>query len=344
MGLVERLGWTAVLEHLEQKRVPSGRFQLFFFGGGLSLALWGVLVLTGAMLMVYYIPGEQAHASVRNLVIDVDYGWLVRALHVWSARFLVLAVLVHMAMKLAIRAYRSPREITWWSGVAFLAICFAMALSGHVLVMDQRGFFAARIGLDMLASVPVLGALLVDLIRAGPDVGPAMAHRLYVAHVALLPLLALMVGLLHLIQVQLHERAPLRPSLDAARRIHFAPDFLQVELLIWFGVALLVVAGAVWLPPALGPAADPLEPVSEGLHPAWEFWAPYQLMELVGKVVSGAWGMALSLALMGAAVVGFLALPFSTGRWSAPVHWWCVAAFAGYVVLTLWGVLQTAFG
>ena len=53
-------------------------------------------VVTGVLLLVYYRPGPDAYDSVRRITYDIEFGWLIRSAHSWSANLMVLAVFVHM--------------------------------------------------------------------------------------------------------------------------------------------------------------------------------------------------------------------------------------------------------
>ena len=130
-GLYDRLyGWVnerfkidALVDYMGDKRVPVHGHSAFYYFGGISLFLFIVQVITGILLLMYYRPGaESAYESVRFIVSNVQFGWLIRSIHSWSANLMVLAVFVHMFTVFFTYAYRKPRELTWLTGIGLLGL------------------------------------------------------------------------------------------------------------------------------------------------------------------------------------------------------------------------------
>ena len=86
--------------HLHPPSIPAkqARFRYTLAAGGLAVFLLLVLFVTGILEVFYYIPtpGEAA-TSIQTLTFLVPFGGLVRNLHYWSAQFLVLVSVVHLA-------------------------------------------------------------------------------------------------------------------------------------------------------------------------------------------------------------------------------------------------------
>ena len=84
----------------------------------MTLFLFIIQVATGILLLLYYRPSaEEAFESVQFLMAEVQFGWLIRSIHSWAANLMILALFVHLFSVLLLKAYRPPREITWFSGV-----------------------------------------------------------------------------------------------------------------------------------------------------------------------------------------------------------------------------------
>ena len=92
----ERLGLTDVVALATHKQVPQHKHSFWYYWGGISLLCFIVQLLTGVLLLVYYRPGKEAYESVRQITYDVDFGWLIRSAHSWSANLMVFAIFVHM--------------------------------------------------------------------------------------------------------------------------------------------------------------------------------------------------------------------------------------------------------
>src|SRR5271167_1984690 len=117
----ERFGWEALTAPLREKTVPSHRYSYWYFLGGMTLFLFVIQVITGALLLLYYRPGsDEAFESVQFIMTQVQFGWLVRSVHSWSANLLVFIAFAHLFSVLFLRSYRKPRELTWVSGVVLL--------------------------------------------------------------------------------------------------------------------------------------------------------------------------------------------------------------------------------
>ncbi len=77
-----------VKDQLTEYRVPP-RLNKWYSLGGLSFFLMVIQLLTGVLLLVYYIPStEEAFASVQRIMLDIPYGWLMRTSHAAGAHFM----------------------------------------------------------------------------------------------------------------------------------------------------------------------------------------------------------------------------------------------------------------
>src|SRR5262245_49402672 len=119
--LDERLGTDALGKLARKKEVPVHRHTVWYYFGGMTLFLFTVQVVTGILLLLYYRPSaENAFESVQFIMTDVQFGWLVRSIHSWSANLLIATMFIHMFSVFFMKAYRSPREITWVTGSLLL--------------------------------------------------------------------------------------------------------------------------------------------------------------------------------------------------------------------------------
>ena len=110
----ERLGLEELQKLAAKKRVPLHRSTLFYFLGGMALFLFAIQIITGILLSLYYKPSpDQAFESVRAIMTEIDYGWLIRSIHSWSANLLIGVLFLHLFTTYVMRAYLRPREMTW---------------------------------------------------------------------------------------------------------------------------------------------------------------------------------------------------------------------------------------
>jgi cytochrome b6 len=88
--LEERLGLASIHAFLAHKTVPLHAGTMWYYFGGITLFLFVIQVLTGTLLLLYYRPSpNQAYESVQFIVTRVQFGWLIRSIHSWSANRVV---------------------------------------------------------------------------------------------------------------------------------------------------------------------------------------------------------------------------------------------------------------
>src|SRR5512147_2943669 len=138
----ERLPLKSISDVARKKEIPLHRQTIWYYFGGMTLFLFTVQIITGILLLLYYRPSaEEAFESVQFLMTEVEFGWLVRSIHAWSANLMVFAAFVHLFSVLLLRAYRKPREITWVSGVGLLALTLGFGFTGYLLPWNELAFF-----------------------------------------------------------------------------------------------------------------------------------------------------------------------------------------------------------
>src|SRR5262252_8308558 len=93
----ERVDLSGLRAFIAHKRVPIHAQEVWYYLGGMTLFLFGVQVVTGILLLLYYRPSAtEAYESVQFIVTKVEFGWLIRNLHSWSANLLIAAAFAHL--------------------------------------------------------------------------------------------------------------------------------------------------------------------------------------------------------------------------------------------------------
>lgn len=310
--LEERLGWRAVQQILDHKEVPVHRHSIWYYFGGMTLFLFMVQVCTGILLLLYYRPsGESAFESVQFIMTEVQFGWLIRSIHSWSANLMIGAAFVHMFSALFLRSFRRPRELTWISGslLLFLSLCFGF--SGYLLPWNKLAFFATKVGTDIAGIVPLAGPFLVRFLRGGDEVTGATLTRFFGFHVAILPMAATIFLGLHLYLVQKHGMST-PPSVDpaASPRMKFFPDFLLRDLVGWLAAVTLLAILAAIFPWELGEKADAFSPAPAGIKPEWYFVYMFQTLKYLPPRILGIDGEFLGIMFFGLLGLLLIVTPF----------------------------------
>jgi ubiquinol-cytochrome c reductase cytochrome b subunit len=213
-------------------------------------------------------------------------------------------------------AYRAPREVNFWFGLALLGLVLAMSLTGYLLPWDQKGYWATKVATNLVAVVPLIGPGLQKIIIGGPEYGHHTLTRFFALHAGVLPatVTALVVG--HVLLFRRHGLTAKEPKrkADAA----FWPDQVLKD-----AVACLAVLATVLflilrhrlsgmegpLGAELGAPADPSEQYSAA-RPDWYFLFLFQFLKYFpGK--TEVWGAIIIPGL----VFGLVALMPFIGRW-----------------------------
>jgi quinol-cytochrome oxidoreductase complex cytochrome b subunit len=289
----ERLQARALFAALLHVRIPAK--SRTYYLGGITLFLFGIQVVTGTLLTLYYkATPESAHDSVKYITSVVDFGWLIRSIHHWAANLMIICLVLHLARIFVQGAYKYPRELTWIVGVGLLAATIGFGFTGYLLPWDQRAFWATVVGTEIAGGVPVIGDALLHLLRGGPDVTDATLVRFFGMHVLVLPLTLGMFLVVHLTIVhQLGLANPKRPDPrpgrvstavnGAVEKLKpFFPHYILDEVIAWAAMLAVLVILASVLPAGLEEKANPIETPAH-VKPEWYFLSVYQLLKIVPR-------------------------------------------------------------
>jgi cytochrome b6 len=198
----ERLEIQAIADDITSKYVPP-HVNIFYCLGGITLTCFIVQVSTGFAMTFYYRPTvTEAFASVQYIMTEVNFGWLIRSVHRWSASMMVLNMILHVCRVYLTGGFKTPRELTWVTGVALASVTVSFGVTGYSLPWDQVGYWACKIVTGVPDAVPVIGGLLVEVLRGGVSVGQSTLTRFYSAHTFVLPVVAVVLMLTHFIMIR----------------------------------------------------------------------------------------------------------------------------------------------
>ena len=310
--LDERLSISTLSTMAQKKEVPLHRHSIWYYFGGMTLFLFVVQVVTGILLLLYYRPSaENAFESVQFIVTEVQFGWLIRSIHSWSANLMIATLFVHLFSVFFLRAYRRPREMTWVSGVVLLFIVICFGFSGYLLPWNKLAFFATKVGTEIAGVVPVVGHTALRFLRGGDDVTGATLTRFFGFHVAVLPATATVFLVVHVLLVQLHGMS-VPPSIDKqnVRKMKFVPNFLLRDLIGWILAIGVLAALAALFPWELGEKADPFSPAPAGIKPEWYFLFMFQTLKYLPPKVLGMDGEVLGIMAFNIVALLLFIVPF----------------------------------
>ena len=344
----ERLDLSAVRRFIAEKGVPVHTQKVWYYLGGMTLFLFGVQIVTGILLLLYYRPSAaEAYESVQFIVTQVPFGWLIRNVHSWSANLLVGLAFAHFFSVFFLKSYRKPRELTWISGILLLFLMLGFGFSGYLLPWNEVSFFATKVGTGIAGAVPGIGGFTLRLLRGGDDVTGATLSRFYGLHVAVLPAISTALIAVHLLFVQ---RQGMSVPLTVERRVKagerlaqmpFFPNYVLRDVLAWYVVVAALAALAAFYPWELGTKADPFAVVPPGIRPEWYFLATFHTLKLLPSHILGFEGERIGVVGFGIVALFLVLVPFLDRRASrgerSPVF--TVLAVLGLVYLVSFTII-----
>jgi len=343
--LQERFDIAGVKRFASKKQVPVFYGTVWYYLGGVSLFLFIIQVLTGILLALYYQPGaDTAYESVKFIVSKVEFGWLMREVHSWSANLFVLTIFLHMFTVYFSRAYQKPRELTWVTGMVLLGLAMFFGFSGYLLPWNELAFFATKVGTDIAGAVPFIGDFLLKVLRAGDEVSGATLTRFYSIHTAILPLIFIFFLALHLIMIQVQGMsvpdAIAKLPEGQRKTMPFFPNFVLRDFILWLIVLNIIALLAVFFPWDLGLKADQLAPAPAGIRPEWYFMFMFQTLKVLPAHIWFMEGEVFGILMFGLGAIFWLFVPFLQ-RGKNPKLWTRIGivVLIYMVVLTVWGYL-----
>lgn len=276
------------LTALEEKTVPHHKHSFWYYLGGLTLLFFIVQIVSGVLLLFYYEPSVQgAHKSVERIMTSVPFGWLVRSIHSWGANVVVAVMVAHMFSTFFLKSYRMPRHLMWLSGVVLLMLMLGFGFTGYLLPWDETAYFATKVGAEVPNEVPLIGEFISSIMKGSADVSGATLTRLFALHVALLPILSILLVVVHITMVALFGvSTPIGATVKGNEK--YFPSYFTKEIMVWLLGFGILIAIAMIYPWELGKAYDILNPSEppEGVHPEWYFMFLFQTVRVVPEWVA----------------------------------------------------------
>ncbi len=288
-----RTGWGRLKHTLLLEPLPGGSRWAAAFG---SLLLFTFLLqaITGILLAMSYAPAvKTAWPSVTFIQEQLPLGWYIRALHHWGASLMIILALFHLIQVFVWGAYKRPRELTWMVGVLLLMCLIGLAFTGYLLPWDEKAYWATRVGLGIVGTVPWVGDSLRAILQGGPDLGNLTLTRFFALHGFILPISLSLLAVVHVYLFRLQGVTPpwwRSPEQLEAQAEPFWPGQVLKDALL---ALLLLVGLGVWClyyPAPLGAEADPARPFEA--RPKWYFMFLFRLLryfegtyEIVGTFV-----------------------------------------------------------
>ena len=197
-----RTGYKHLVHEALEEPIPGGARWRYVFGSALT-ATFMIQLVTGLLLMTSYSPSSStAWGSVWYISYKMSGGWFIRGIHHFGSQAMVIVLVLHLIQVIVAGAYRAPREVNWWFGLALMAVTLGFSLTGYLLPWDQKGFWATNVATKIASGAPVIGPAIEKVIVGGDDYGNQTLTRFYGLHVGVLPALLVLVLVGHVARDQ----------------------------------------------------------------------------------------------------------------------------------------------
>ncbi len=350
-GVGQRIAvwWTKSAKNLDlfdENAAEKVKTDPWYMLGGAALLFWYITIVTGTILMFFYVPdasapGYQAWRSVRDMM-DGAQGWLVyiiRQLHKYGADALIVMLTLRIYRMYFRGEFKNYNQLTFILTVIALILSMFSGLTGYLLIWNQRALWATKVFatfptfVDNFQDIPTIkyllppvaylleitlgklqiGHLIANFMLAGQAIGPATLTRFYSAHF-MLSILAIIAVEAYFVRKGKGENG----GAGRVRRINL-PWYAVVTfcaLLLVISIAVTVETGS----PA-NPSVTPNPILSD-----WYFLGLYQMMKLWKPATATLQTVLLPLAAFACV---FLDASPERSPWKRP--FWTVVGIFGLV-------------
>ena len=261
--------------------------------GSLAGIMLVIMIVSGIFLAMAYTPNkDMAFESVERIMRDVNWGWLMRYIHMNGASMFFIVTYIHIFRGFYYGSYKEPRELLWMLGVVILLLMMATAFMGYVLPWGQMSYWGATVITNLFSAIPVVGDSIVTLLWGGFSVDNPTLNRFFSLHY-LLPFVLVGVVFLHVAALHVvgsnnplgidvkspQDTLPFHPYYTVKDSVGICVFFIIFGALVFFAPNLLGDANN-FIP------ANPLQTPPD-IVPEWYFLPYYAILRSVPNKLGG---------------------------------------------------------
>jgi ubiquinol-cytochrome c reductase cytochrome b/c1 subunit len=277
----------------------------FWTFGGILMVMLVVQIVSGIVLAMHYTPHvDHAFESVELIMRDVNYGWLIRYLHMNGASMFFVAVYLHIFRGMYYGSYKAPREVLWILGVVILLLMMATAFMGYVLPWGQMSLWGAVVITNLFSAIPAVGETVVTWLWGGFAVDNPTLNRFFSLHY-LLPFMIFGVVILHVWALHVvGQNNPTGVEVKSVTKdtVPFTPYATVKDAFAMCCFFVVFAYFVFWLPNYLGHAdnyiaADALKTPAH-IVPEWYFLPFYAILRSIPDKLFGVLGMGGAIVIL----------------------------------------------
>lgn len=248
--------------HLHFPQIRREVFSFFstFFGGFLLVTSFILVILSGLILMYFYVPdSHMAWDSVRLIEEQMRYGSMIRSVHTLSAQLMVFSLIIHLVSLIYRGACTYTKRFNWFIGMGLLILTVFASYTGYLLPFNQLGYWAITVGANMVGSAPLLGDFFKSLFLGGNTITSLTLLRFYVHHCMTLTIFLIILLGIHLYRIRKDKGLTLPNHPNTSKSlVKSQPWLIAFEVLGTVIISGLITIIAFFKPIPLGPAANEL--------------------------------------------------------------------------------------
>ncbi len=342
------------LDLFDENQADKVKTDPWFMIGGMALYFWYITIVTGAILMFFYVPDAsgpvyQSWISVHD-IFEGKQGFFValtRNLHKYGADALIIALTIRVYRMYFRGEFKNYNQLSYIVTIIALILGMFSGLTGYLLIWNQRALWATKVfatfptfvdEFDQIPTIKVyfpavaallkatlgqlqIGHTLANYMLAGQSIGPSTLVRFYPAHY--------MLSLLAIIAVEAYFARKGKGVAGGAGRVR------RINL-PWYAVltfSLMLVIVSIAVPVETGSPANPTVTPNPILSD-WYFLGLYQMMKLWKPATATL--QTVLLPLVAFAVV-FLDSSPERSMWKRP--FWTTVGMYGFVSWIAFSVL-----
>nr|YP_009348107.1 cytochrome b [Nothoaspis amazoniensis]APW83520.1 cytochrome b [Nothoaspis amazoniensis] len=278
---------------------PSNISYMWNFGSLLSFCLM-TQILSGIFLAFHFSADiNLAFSSISHISRDVNFGWLIRAIHANTASLFFVCLYIHIARGIYYSSFLL--QATWLSGTFIIFLLMATAFLGYVLPWGQMSFWGATVITNLLSAIPYIGTKITYWIWGGFSVDNPTLTRFFTLHF-LFPFILSFLIMIHI--SSLHETGSSNPLglTNNIDKIPFHPyfslkDLIGVISLISISSLLILINPYLLMDPENFLMANPLI-TPPHIQPEWYFLFAYAILRSIPNKLGGVIALIMSIMII----------------------------------------------
>ena len=171
----------------------------------LTLAL--IATLSGVAIAFYYQPtAAAANQSLAQIKSTIPNGWVILGLHNWAGNGIIAVSLIQIIVLFLGRQFRRSWLTAWISGILLTLSTIGLGWTAMILAWNQLGFWRLKVELGIIASIPLIGESLSNVLTGGGGINTTTIVHFYTIHSYILSVAAIGLSLIHLVALITQEQ------------------------------------------------------------------------------------------------------------------------------------------